>query len=149
MDPLAVKWVAILYNNRAAAYLCEGRLKESVADCHEAISRDANYYKAYLRRARAFRVNIKPCLLSSLPFFLPSFFRSLLPLLARSLPASVLLLFLHPFLTFLPFLILCYLTLAFPFLDFYFGVSRSFLFLFSILRNPICIPLVLEITDTT
>ena len=86
MDPLAVKWVAILYNNRAAAYLCEGRLKESVADCHEAISRDANYYKAYLRRARAFRVNIKPCLLSSLPFSFHPFFA---PSLASSLPSSL------------------------------------------------------------
>lgn len=43
-------------SNRAAANMGQGRLAETVADCHQAISRDPGYSKAYLRRARALAV---------------------------------------------------------------------------------------------
>ena len=43
-------------SNRAAAHMGLGRLAETVADCHQAISRDPNYSRAYLRRARALGV---------------------------------------------------------------------------------------------
>jgi tetratricopeptide (TPR) repeat protein len=52
-DPSAVRWAAILFNNRAAAHMAVGQLAEAIADCHEALSRDADYARAYLRRARA------------------------------------------------------------------------------------------------
>ena len=57
VDPLTVKWCAILHNNRAAAYLSDGHLKECLSDCNEAILKDQNYSKAYLRRARVYRVS--------------------------------------------------------------------------------------------
>jgi hypothetical protein len=57
VDPLAVKWCAILYNNRAAAHLGTGQLKEAVSDCHQAIARDPLYARAFLRRARALAVS--------------------------------------------------------------------------------------------
>lgn len=57
-DPQAVRWGAILYNNRAAANMGVGHLTEAIADCHQAIGRDANYSKAYLRRARALAASL-------------------------------------------------------------------------------------------
>lgn len=47
-----------LHSNRAAANMALGRLSETIADCHQAISRDPGYAKAYLRRARALSVII-------------------------------------------------------------------------------------------
>ena len=61
VDPLTVKWCAILHNNRAAAYLSDGHLKECLSDCNEAILKDPNYSKAYLRRARVYRVGRRNC----------------------------------------------------------------------------------------
>ena len=53
VDKQAVRWAAILYNNRAAAYMALGQHASAIADCHQAISRDGDYARAYLRRARA------------------------------------------------------------------------------------------------
>ena len=52
-DKQAVRWAAILYNNRAAAHMALGQHASAIADCHQAISRDGDYARAYLRRARA------------------------------------------------------------------------------------------------
>ena len=52
-DSEAHRWNAILYSNRAAAYMTMGRYQEAVADCHQSIARDSDYIRAYLRRARA------------------------------------------------------------------------------------------------
>ena len=52
-DPEAVRWAAILYNNRAAAHTALGQLADAIADCHQALNRDDGYARAYLRRARA------------------------------------------------------------------------------------------------
>jgi tetratricopeptide (TPR) repeat protein len=57
-DPQAIRWGAILYNNRAAANMHLGHLTEAIADCHQAIGRDSNYSKAYLRRARALAASL-------------------------------------------------------------------------------------------
>ena len=54
-DSAAVRWAAILHSNRAAAYMGSEMYQEAVKDCHQAISKDSEYHKAYLRRARAFR----------------------------------------------------------------------------------------------
>ena len=54
-DSTAVRWAAILHSNRAAAYMGSEMYQEAVKDCHQAISKDSEYHKAYLRRARAFR----------------------------------------------------------------------------------------------
>jgi len=45
---------AQLFCNRAAALELLGQLEEAVQDCNRALSLDANYLKAYLRRARAY-----------------------------------------------------------------------------------------------
>jgi DnaJ family protein C protein 7 len=45
---------AQLFCNRAAALELLGKLEEAVQDCNRALSLDANYLKAYLRRARAY-----------------------------------------------------------------------------------------------
>ena len=47
----------MLYNSRAAAHLGTGQLKEAVADCQQAINRDPNFLRAYLRRARILAVS--------------------------------------------------------------------------------------------
>ena len=47
------RWEAILLSNRAAAYMKLRHFAEAVADCHQAVARDAGYMRAYLRRARA------------------------------------------------------------------------------------------------
>ena len=52
-DPTAVRWAAILHNNRAAAYMALGQASDAIADCHQALTRDPHYTRAYLRRARA------------------------------------------------------------------------------------------------
>ena len=52
-DPAAVRWAAILHNNRAAAHMALGHAGDAIADCHEALTRDPHYARAYLRRARA------------------------------------------------------------------------------------------------
>lgn len=56
VDSEAVRWVAILYCNRAAAHMALQAYTEAVADCHQAITRDSDLSKAYLRRARAYGV---------------------------------------------------------------------------------------------
>jgi len=45
---------AQLFCNRAAALELLSKLEEAVQDCNRALSLDANYLKAYLRRARAY-----------------------------------------------------------------------------------------------
>ena len=73
IDPQAVRWAAILYNNRAAARMAVGQLAEAIADCHEALTRDPQYSRVYLRRARAlsqsksFAGNEPPSYLPSIP----------------------------------------------------------------------------------
>lgn len=56
MDISARKWNSILYSNRAAANMAINQYQEAVMDCHNAINKDPNFVRAYLRRARAFKV---------------------------------------------------------------------------------------------
>jgi len=55
VDPSARRWNAILYSNRAAAHMSLGMFSDAVQDCNQAIQRDPDFAKAFLRRARAFR----------------------------------------------------------------------------------------------
>lgn len=55
IDKDARIWNAILYSNRAATEMSLGLYAEAVNDCHNAIAKDSEYSRAYLRRARAFR----------------------------------------------------------------------------------------------
>lgn len=55
VDSQARRWNAILYCNRAAAQMCMGNYAEAVTDCNSAVGLYAEYHRAYLRRARAFR----------------------------------------------------------------------------------------------
>lgn len=45
-----------MYGNRAAALMRLEMYSEAVSDCHQAIVRDPEYLRAYLRRARAYKV---------------------------------------------------------------------------------------------
>eukprot|EP01035_Chromulina_nebulosa_P018730 gene18730-24494_t len=54
-DITAVRWKAILFNNRAAAYMSLDMLNDALCDCNESIKCDDKYFKANLRRARVFR----------------------------------------------------------------------------------------------
>lgn len=56
VDPSARKWNAIIFSNRAAAHMSLGMHTDAVTDCHHAIQKDPDFSKAYLRRARAYRV---------------------------------------------------------------------------------------------
>lgn len=58
VDPSARKWNAIIFSNRAAAHMSLGMHTDAVTDCHHAIQKDPDFSKAYLRRARAYRVRI-------------------------------------------------------------------------------------------
>lgn len=58
MDPEAFTWNAVMYGNRAAALMRLELYSEAVADCSQAIDRDPLYYRAHLRRARAYKVHI-------------------------------------------------------------------------------------------
>lgn len=62
IDPSARKWNAILYSNRAAAHMSLGMHADAVGDCNQAILKDPDFAKAYLRRARAYRVSHHRCL---------------------------------------------------------------------------------------
>lgn len=59
MDITSKKWNAILHSNRAAAHMSLGAFNEAVNDCHQAINKDPDFAKAYLRRARANKVDFK------------------------------------------------------------------------------------------
>ncbi len=63
MDPSARKWNAIIFSNRAAAHMSLGMHTDAVTDCHHAIQKDPDFSKAYLRRARAYRVRTVCCML--------------------------------------------------------------------------------------
>eukprot|EP00605_Chrysophyceae_sp_TOSAG23-4_P001749 GSChrysophyteH1.ASY1.ANO1.1936.1 assembled CDS len=54
-DPSAERWNAILHSNRAAAFMALNMHEDAVRDCHQAINKDPQYVRAYLRRARAFQ----------------------------------------------------------------------------------------------
>jgi tetratricopeptide (TPR) repeat protein len=56
IDPSARKWNAILHSNRAAAHMSLGMHSDAVQDCNQAIQKDPDFAKAFLRRARAYRV---------------------------------------------------------------------------------------------
>jgi tetratricopeptide (TPR) repeat protein len=56
IDPEACLWNAILYCNRAAAYMNLGKYNDAINDCHHSLERDPNYQKAILRRARSYKV---------------------------------------------------------------------------------------------
>jgi DnaJ homolog subfamily C member 7 len=58
IDLTAKRWGAILHCNRAAAQIGLKMFAEAVVDCNQAIHLDGDYARAYLRRARAFRVSI-------------------------------------------------------------------------------------------
>lgn len=55
VDPFARRWAAILFSNRAASNMSIGMFADAISDCHNSISKDADYSRAYLRRARALR----------------------------------------------------------------------------------------------
>jgi Tfp pilus assembly protein PilF len=55
IDKDAKIWNAILYSNRAATEMAMGLFTDAVNDCHNAIAKDSEYSRAYLRRARAYR----------------------------------------------------------------------------------------------
>ncbi len=57
LDPTAHVWNAVMYGNRAAALMRLEMYTEAVADCHQSLARDPDYLRAYLRRARAYKVS--------------------------------------------------------------------------------------------
>jgi hypothetical protein len=59
IDPLARRWGAILHSNRSAAEMSLGLFAEAVIDCNHALVKDPEYFRAYLRRARAYRVSCR------------------------------------------------------------------------------------------
>ena len=46
----------MIYSNRAAAHMSLGMYADAVGDCNQAVLRDPDFAKAYLRRARAYKV---------------------------------------------------------------------------------------------
>ena len=56
-DPEAYRWNAVLYCNRAAAYMNLQKYTEAINDCHQSLARDKQYVKALLRRGRAHRAS--------------------------------------------------------------------------------------------
>lgn len=58
LDPSALRWNAIICSNRAAANMSLGMHSDAISDCNQAIQKDPDFSKAYLRRARAYRVSI-------------------------------------------------------------------------------------------
>ena len=56
-DPEAYRWNAVLYCNRAAAYMNIQKYTEAINDCHQSLARDKQYVKALLRRGRAHRAS--------------------------------------------------------------------------------------------
>jgi DnaJ family protein C protein 7 len=54
LDELNDQFNRTLYANRAAALMKLGRLKDAIRDCTVAIELDANYTKAYIRRAKIY-----------------------------------------------------------------------------------------------
>merc|ERR1711991_1243787 len=50
-------WNAVLYCNRAAAYMNMQKYTEAINDCHQSLARDKQYVKALLRRGRAHRAS--------------------------------------------------------------------------------------------
>jgi DnaJ family protein C protein 7 len=52
-DPEAVRWNAVLYCNRAAAHMNDGKFADAVSDCNQALARDSCITLALLRRARS------------------------------------------------------------------------------------------------
>lgn len=69
VDPSARKWNAILYSNRAAAHMALGMHADAAQDCNQAIAKDPDFSKAYLRRARAYRVRHAISPFCSLPCY--------------------------------------------------------------------------------
>lgn len=57
VDSEAVFWNAVLYCNRAACYMALSKFREALVDCHNSLSRQPDYSKAYLRRARVYKVS--------------------------------------------------------------------------------------------
>lgn len=57
IDATARKWNAILHSNRAAAYMALGLYEDAILDCDETMGCDFFFDRAYLRRARACKVN--------------------------------------------------------------------------------------------
>jgi tetratricopeptide (TPR) repeat protein len=57
LDPSALRWNAIICSNRAAANMSLGMHSDAISDCNQAIQKDPDFSKAYLRRARAYRVS--------------------------------------------------------------------------------------------
>lgn len=55
-DHEALRWNAVLFANRAAAYINMHRYHDAVNDCNQALTKDSGYIKALLRRARANKV---------------------------------------------------------------------------------------------
>lgn len=53
MDPDANLWNAVMYGNKAATLMRLSMHAEAVLDCHHSISKDPEYFRSYLRRARA------------------------------------------------------------------------------------------------
>ena len=77
VDSEALYWNAVLFGNRAAAYMALGMYKEALVDCHNALARQPEYFKAYLRRARVYKV-IVDFFCFPLPVYLMSFLNKIL-----------------------------------------------------------------------
>ncbi len=59
LDPTARRWAAILHSNRAATQMSLGLFADAILDCNNAAAKDSEYSRAYLRRARAYRVSYR------------------------------------------------------------------------------------------
>ena len=79
VDSNAIYWHSVIYCNRAACYMALSMFREALIDCHNSLSRQPDYPKAYLRRARVFKVL---CIFSQFNTFLKlntSYSRIILP----------------------------------------------------------------------